>query len=206
MVLDTERVKQSRDASPRSSRDLIGVSIEVSIDEKFRILRELLPDLKRVGVLTYDPALRPHVAAIERACAERKLEFVHAKLAALSELPSKLEQLLGQVDLVWSVPDTQVFQPELARHIIGQCAARNVPLVGLSAVFVKAGATLSFERDYQELGQLLARRCLSEGSSGDPYFTIASPERTVVYVNQRSFNSLGLSSDLQLPQVNVVKY
>jgi putative ABC transport system substrate-binding protein len=208
MVVGPERIKELRETSPIKERDLTGISIEVPIDEQLAIVVQLMPRLKRVGLITQDPALRENVVAIRLACEKNKLELVHTELSETSELPEKLDLLLGQVDLLWSIPDSNVCQPQLAQHIIGQSAARGVPLLGLSATFVKAGATFSFERDYREIGQLLAQHYLRRGepSDVDSNWLVKSPQGVVLSVNQRSFEALGLSMKDAGAKVQVAKY
>lgn len=206
MVVRPRRLKSLRKASPYESRPLRGVSIEVPVEDKLTILLEFLPTLKRIGVLTRDRALRAEVETVRRACTRRDLQLVHTELSEMSELPRELDRLLSQVDLVWSMPDAEIFQPQLARHIIGKCASRNVPLVGLSSVFVRAGATLSFERDYHEVGALAARECFRPSSDTNDDMTVISPETIVVAINQRSSAVVGLTTDRRIPHVRVQKY
>lgn len=208
LVLAPERLRAFRETSPVKFRKLVGVAIEVSYDEQLKALVRLMPALKRIGVLTQTPELRADVKVLRAACGRRKIHLVHAELSSSSELPAKLGKLLSQTNLIWSLPDPRVYQPQFARYIIGQCVRRNIPLLGLSSAFVKAGATLSFERDYREIGKLLARRALlvvsDPNSSVD--WVLESPERMVLSVNQRSFQALNLKIDLDIPKVSIVRH
>ena len=205
MVVEPERMESYRGDSPVKQRPLVGVSVEVPWEEQVSVVAKMIPTVKRVGVMTQDPALREEVGRLRQACEKHQLELAHVELAAISDLPNKLNELLGEVHLLWTVPDAQVLQPQLAQYMIGQCAARRVPLLGLSSTFVRAGATLSLERDYQEVGELLAQRCL-EVREGAAKLTVHSPRRIVVSVNQRAFQTLGLQIELQLPNVTVSRY
>jgi ABC-type uncharacterized transport system substrate-binding protein len=208
MIVDPQRLREARDHSTVSARTLHGVSIDVSADEQVAILKKMLPSVRRIGVLTHDASLRDAVAAVRAACEKHGIQLVHAEIAGISELPPKFDQLLGQVDLIWSLPDPNIFQPQLARHIIGQCAARGIPLIGLSASFVKAGATISFERDYHEIGRLLARQSLRGPSEPAPAknWTIEHPTQIVVSINLRSFEALNLKSSIEDSRVRIAKY
>ena len=207
MVVGPDRLKPMREQSSMKSRQMIGVSIEVPVADQLGVLRQLIPNVRRIGILTQDPAVRAEVAALRRACEERTLQLVHTELASSEDLPNKLDQLLWQVDLLWSVADSNVMQPQFARHIIGQCASRGIPLVGLSATFVKAGAALSFERDYREIGQMLARRCLHDVASTEASedWWVESPPRMILSVNQRVFDQ-SEPPRIEGYQVQVAKY
>jgi len=208
MIVDPQRLRETRDESAVSTRKLHGVSIDVSAEEQVAILKKMLPTVRRIGVMTQDTSLRDTVAAVRQACEKHGLQLVHAEIAGISELPAKFEQLLGEVDMVWSLPDPNIFQPQLARHIIGQCAARGIPLLGLSASFVKAGATISFERDYHEIGRMLARQCLHDSAGPGPVATwkVEVPSQIVVSINLRSFDALNLKSSIEDYRVRIAKY
>jgi hypothetical protein len=208
MVVAPDRIKQMRDASPDSARQVTAVSIEVPIDDELDIAKQVFPKLRTIGLLTQDSELRDAVGRLRQACQARQVQLIHVELADASELPEKLDPLLDRIDLLWSLPDANIFRPQLARHIIGRCAARGVPLVGLSATFVKAGACISFERNYHEIGALLARNCLrgmSASASSDSW-SIESPPTVVLSINQESMNSLGFSVDQVGPEVQINRY
>ena len=208
MVVQPERMKDASEQSPVRSRKVTAVSIDVPVQEQVKVLLSVMPRLKRVGVVTCDHGLRESVAELRRVCESNHLQLIHVELSSVSELPSKLTQLLAQIDLLWSMPDAEVFQPELARHIIRQCTERSVPLLGLSSTFVKTGATISFERDYSEVGRLLARSALERLAQTDsgPLWQLESPQRIIVIINQRSSETLGLKKEINLPQVSVTLY
>jgi hypothetical protein len=206
LVVGPERLTAARKPPPSANGRLIGVSIEVPDEKQLEILLRVFPNLKRIGVVTHDRSLDERVAHLQNLCAKHQLTLVHKRLASMTELPAKLGELFGQADLLWSLPDSEVFQPQLARYVIVQCAERNTPLVGLSATFVKSGATISFDPDYQEVGRLLARQCLTRAGDSPTDLPVASPQRIVVSINQRAFDALKLTKDFQATNATVVKY
>jgi putative ABC transport system substrate-binding protein len=206
MVVAPERMEGFAKLLSTRSRKLSGVSIEICPQRQLKLLLTVMPNVKRIGVLTQAVPLREQVSKLDSICEERGLDLIHIEVSALSELPSKLSDLLNQVDLIWSLPDPAIFQSESAQHIISQCAERKVPLLGLSTNFVKAGATISFDPDYQEVGQLLARQCLIPVDEHSANLTMAAPRTIVVSINERSFRALGLKSELDLPGVRISRF
>jgi putative ABC transport system substrate-binding protein len=69
----------------------------------------------------------------------------------------------------------------------------KLPFMGLSPAFVKAGALLALAIDYQEVGTQcggLAARILSgESPSALP---ITTPQKTILHVNLKTAETLGL--------------
>ena len=206
MVVGPRRIAESNKTQAAKHGRLTCVSIEVPEERQLDILLQLFPNLKRVGVLTHDATLQDKVNRLGELCEKRQLQLVHKQLSSLTELPTKLNELFGQADLIWSLPDPEVFQPQLAQHIIVRCSERNIPLLGLSATFVKSGATISFDPDYQEVGRLLARQCLSRTKESGADLLITSPQRIVVSINQRAFTALNLTPDIKSSDVTVAKY
>src|SRR5262245_3726155 len=160
MVVAPERLQGFAKMLSTKPRSLSGGSIEVAPEKQLDMLLAMMPGISRIGVVTSSTAFRDNVAKLQRLCAARNVELIHLEVPALADIPVKLKGLLTQVQLMWSLPDPRVYQSELAQYIIAQCADRQVPLVGLSANFVKSGATISFDPDYHEIGQLLAKQCL----------------------------------------------
>jgi putative ABC transport system substrate-binding protein len=206
MVVAPQRLEGFAKLLSTKSRRLAGISIEVDPEKQLDLLLTVMPGLKRIGVLTNSVALRPNVSKLAGICEKRGLELNHVELPVLSELPAKLSDLLGRVELVWSLPDPAIFHSESAQHIITQCSERKVPLVGLSATFVKSGATISFDPDYHEVGQLLANQCLIRAAGQAGSLTVASPQTIVVSINERSFRALSLKAELVDSAVRLQRY
>jgi ABC-type uncharacterized transport system substrate-binding protein len=206
MVVAPERLEGFAKLLSTKNRVLTGVSIEIAPEKQLELLLAIMPNLKRIGVLTHTAALRENVSKLTGLCETKGLQTIHVEVSALAELPAKLSELLAHVDLVWSLPDPAVFQSELAQHIIAQCAERRVPLLGLSATFVKSGATISFDPDYAEVGQLLAKQCLVASDKQSTSLTIVSTQTIVVSINERSFRALNLTAELDSPRVRIIRF
>jgi ABC-type uncharacterized transport system substrate-binding protein len=206
MVVAPERLDGLAKMLSTKKRAMCGVSIEIPEERQLDVVQKLMPQLKRIGMISTAVAMRDSVARMRSVCERRSIELIHVELASLAELPAKLTDLLGQVDLLWSLPDPEVFQPPLAQHIISECAQKNVALLGLSATFVRAGATLSFDPDYREVGKLLAQQCSRAKANPRHDVPVEHPKRIVLSINVRSFESLNLVSEFEMANVVVSKY
>ena len=129
-----------------------GAAMDVPIAVQFQRMKEVIPGLKRVGVL-YNPKLTGEVVQSARAAAQASgLELVEIPVASEAEVIREMGTLKGRVDALWSVADSTVFTPRSVDTILLLTLRDGIPFVGLSPSFVKAGALLSFSCDYEDVG------------------------------------------------------
>jgi putative ABC transport system substrate-binding protein len=205
LVVAPERLDGFARLLSTRSRKLIGVSIEIPPDKQLELLLRIVPDLRRIGVLTNGIALRSSVAKLKELCDRSGIQLAHAEVPNLSDFPARLQEILDDVDLVWSLPDPGVCQSEVSQRIITLCAERKVPLLGISSTFVKSGAAISFDPDYHEVGQLLARQCRMADELPDG-LTIVAPQTIVVSINDRLSQVLKLATELDMPEVRISRF
>ena len=151
-----DSLEEMRGAHP----NLTGASMEIPLGFQFRKVKEVLPHVRRVGVL-YNPTLTgPLVADAARSAAEMDLELVPIAIESEKEILEVGEGLPEQVDVLWSVADSTVFSPQGLKQILLATLRGRIPFVGLSPSFVKAGALLAFSVDYEDVGRQSAEQAL----------------------------------------------
>ena len=67
-------------------------------------------------------------------------------------LPEALDEITRTADVLWGIPDSLVMTPQTAEPILLSTLKSKIPLVGLSASWVKAGALYALDRDYVDIG------------------------------------------------------
>jgi putative ABC transport system substrate-binding protein len=145
-----------REARP----NLTGASMEIPIRTQFDKMIEVLPTIKRIGVL-YNPAVSgPLVEEASRVAADLGLELVPLAVTSETDVIEKTRTLAAEVDILWSVADSTVFSHQGLRHILLETLRNRVPFVGLSPSFVKAGALLAISTDYRDLGRQAGEQSL----------------------------------------------
>ncbi len=133
--------------------NVAGASMEIPMATQFSKIREILPGAKRVGVL-YDPAVSGHlVEAAKKVASSMNLELLTLPVSSEKDVVTRMEEVEGRVDILWSVADPTVFTPQGLRHILLSTLRSRIPFVGLSPSFVKAGALLALSCDYQDVGR-----------------------------------------------------
>lgn len=173
--------------------DIYGVTIDVPPAAQFRSIRQALPDVRRIGVL-YNPAQNQKVID-EAAKSARMLDFrlVPAHVRSITEIPSALRELEGKIDLLWSLYDQTVYSPETTKYILLHCLRNNIPFVGFSPQFAKAGALMAFYPDYRSVGYQSGVLAAGILSGQDVPKRIVNPQRMRIAINKKVARCMALS-------------
>lgn len=180
-------------ATPARAGAAISVPLEIPADVRAAWIRRLLPAARTVGIL-YDPARN------EARAAESARALTHAGLAVASEavpdpaaLPVALQRMQNHVDVLHALPDPMVYTREHARALLLFSFRQQIPLVGPTEAWVKAGALFAVDWDYADLGRYCAALALRKlsGAKGP----LPAPPHTRVVANARSAEQLHVRWD-----------
>jgi ABC-type uncharacterized transport system substrate-binding protein len=152
--------------------------------------------VSKVGMLVGAES-KGHLPALEKAARERGFELVTSPVAQ-DGLFAALQAVLPEVEVLLALPDPAVFNSQTAANILTAAYRRQVPLVGFSPAYVKAGALLAL---YSTPAQVGARggEVLRQALSGRGLPPPQWPREFTVSVNQDVARSLGFALDeLQL--------
>lgn len=181
-----------------SGNNLTGASMDIPSKKQFEILKTVMPNMKSIGVL-FNP--QETGALIEEAAASANavgLKFVKKSVNTESDVPRALEEIGKDVDCLWSVSDSVVFNSFKSIQFTILFTLRNkIPFIGLSSAFVKSGALVAISCDIEDNGYQageLAARVLSGEKPGA--ITVATPRKTYLSLNTRIADQIGV----KLPQ------
>jgi len=164
-----------------------GVFLQFPVETELEWLARLLPGQRRVGVLYHSPEAKSRVAQAERLAAAVNLNIEAYQVDAPQEIPDALESLANRADVLWGITDPLIYNPETAKSLLIFSFRHQIPLVGQSAPWVKAGALYALDRDYLDIGvqcALLAEKIL-EGKTANSLQPV--PPRKVRYsLNRRT--------------------
>ena len=76
------------------------------------------------------------------------------------DFPAALDEILKDSDCFVMLADPNIYLPKTTEYLLLQGLQRKVPVVGLSSSYTKAGALLSFDCDYDDLGKQTAELAL----------------------------------------------
>lgn len=133
--------------------NVTGVLMDVPVRVKLNKVRKILPDAKRVGII-YSPESNHIYTEVSQVCKDIGIQLVAKKINSEKDLPSALADIFWQIDFLLMIPDTKIyFQPESVKYILNESLSKKLPVVGLSSFYTKAGALISFDCDYEDLGK-----------------------------------------------------
>lgn len=182
-------------AVPAKPGGPISVPLEIPADTQAAWIQRLLPKVRSVGIL-YDPAQNESRAAETAEAMKRVgLGVVIESVPNPPALPVALQRLQNNVDVLHALADTTVYSREHARALLLFSFRQQIPLVGPTESWVKAGALFALDWDYADLGRYcgaLALRQVAGGRTAPP-----PPPRTRVVANVRSAEQLRVHWDEQ---------
>ncbi|HEY7480679.1 MAG TPA: ABC transporter substrate-binding protein, partial [Gemmatimonadales bacterium] len=144
MILSADELEGSLNAT--------GVFLQFPIQTELEWLARLFPSLRRVGVIYHSVDSKNRVARAERLAPESNLTIQAFHIDGPQELPDALKSLADRADVLWGVTDPVVFNPETARSLLVFSFRHQIPLIGHSTPWVKAGALYALDRDYGDIG------------------------------------------------------
>lgn len=173
--------------------NLTGVSLDISPEAQFRKLKEILPEVRRVGII-YNAKEGDWIRSIEEAARKSGLSLVAKPVNAESDVPGKLSEVTKEADCLWAQVDPLIYNTQSSQHILLTLLRDKMPFMVFSAQYVKAGALLALECDYHDIGRQAARiavRVLNGENAGS--IPVVFPERTNLMVNQRTAQLIGIN-------------
>lgn len=188
MVLDPE----AQGINPAQARvPMTGISMQIPFKEQFSELRKVLPGVKRVGAV-YDIRNQKTIDRAQREAARQGLEMVAVSVRDRREVPEAFRKLTGEVDALWSFPDTTVYSREAAQFILLFSFRNRLPLMGFSRGYVRAGALFGLYADYADVGRQLADVAHDIiGGRSPREIPIRPPRRHSMALNLRVSEALG---------------
>ncbi|MDK9713530.1 MAG: hypothetical protein OEL86_05380 [Sulfuritalea sp.] len=191
LVILVPRLAFERIADPArvQSGTVSAVYLDQPRGRQLDLIRLALPAVRSVGILVSGES-RGHSAGLEKAAKERDMQLV-TSLVGPSGLFVALQAVLADAEVLLALPDPVVFNSQTAANILMAAYRRQVPLIGFSPAYVKAGALLALYSTPTQVGVRggeILRQALAGKSLPPPQW----PREFVVGVNQDVARSLDL--------------
>ncbi len=178
--------------------NVTGVSDAPPIAQQLRLIREILPNLKKLGFI-YNPSLDSSKATLEWINEQGKplgIEVVESPAPTANEVVPAARKLVGKVDAIFVPNDTTVVASIEAIVKIGE-ETKTAIFTGETRG-VERGGIASVGLNYTEVGRLaghMVAEVLSGKKPGDIDALIAYQKlpNLDVYVNKRSALAMGVA-------------
>ena len=159
LVLQVSRVQAAQRLQDRQPAQLTLLWSDPPPQRQLRLLRQLLPQARRIGVL-YGAASRFLVDELRPLAAAEGLEL-HAGEWPDTDDSRPLHHLLDDSDVLLGLDDPALFNPQTIKTVLLASYGRKQALIGPTAAFIRAGSLSSSYSDSQDwlatLDRLLAQ-------------------------------------------------
>jgi len=174
------------------SGSVSAVFLDQPAARQLELIRLALPAARGIGILVGAES-RSHATALEKAARERGMQITLEPVGP-GGLFQALQSLLADVEVLLALPDSAVFNSQTAANILTATYRRQVPLVGFSPAYVKAGALFALYSTPAQIGARggeVLRQALATRSLPPPQW----PRQYTVAVNRDVARSLGFVLD-----------
>lgn len=188
-------VNAARTLGVRSKPGACGVSMDVSLREFFKSLKDLSPGATRVYAF-YSTDEGEYLAQEgDHLDLRYGLDFHRVRLSDRDALGSALADVRGKADAIYLVPDA-LYDSESFQVLSEFCKANGIVLMTSFSSLMQAGATFSVRPDYTRIGSMtgeMVRRVLSGQSCTESGAFVVFPEQTFFSVNESYARDSGLT-------------
>jgi len=144
-----------------------GVPFSVPPRRWVEVTERCLPRARRIGVV-FSPGETGGFVREARALSRvQGMQIVGTGARSAREVRARLEELRGQIDVLWMLPDLRVLTPQTAEAMLRFSMEERVPVVTFAEKYLRRGAMIALVPDYRRMGEAaaaLAERLLRGGS------------------------------------------
>lgn len=179
-----------------SGTNVTGVADVLELDKQMALLKRVVPDAKRVGMV-YNPGEANSVVVVNRlkeVLADMDMTLVEAAAPRSVDVGSAARSLVGKVDAIYTNTDNNVVSAYEALVKVGNDT--KTPLIASDTDSVKRGAIAALGIDYRDLGQQTGRmvvRILQGEAPGD--IKPETSDKLSLFINPQAAAKQGVSLD-----------
>lgn len=175
--------------------EVTGTSDKLPVEEQLKMIREMLPDAKKIGIM-YTTSEANSVSAIEEYKSLVKkydFELVEKGITTTADVSLAADDLLSKVDCITNLTDNTVVAS--LPTILDKANEKKIPVFGSEIEQVKVGCLAAEGIDYialgKQTGKMAAKVLKGEAKASEQNFeTITEPG---FYVNNKVAENLGIT-------------
>lgn len=172
---------------------ITGTSDQAPIDKQVDLLKQALPQAKKVGIL-YTSSERNsevQVKEAEKVLKKAGYEIVKKGISSSNDVQDAATSLMKTSDALFVPTDNTVAS---TMTMLGQLSLDNkVPVIGGSTDMVDAGGLLTYGTNYTELGKQVGKQALKVLKGQKPAtIPVEYPKKLELHVNQKQAEALGI--------------
>ncbi|MGF6906294.1 ABC transporter substrate-binding protein [Fusobacterium sp. PH5-44] len=173
-------------------KNVTGVSDRTPIEKQILLVKELLPNAKKIGTLynTSEKNSSDTTEELKKLGKEKGYEVIATGITNINEISSALDILLNKIDVLYTSTDNMIASSYPL--IVEKCKKKNIPIIGATKSFVDQGALASeaiseYEVGYQT-GEMIIKYLNGEKVENIPYEIVKKSERLINNEVAKKFN------------------
>lgn len=186
------------DSNEAPGKNVTGTSDLTPVKEQIQLLKQLIPDAKKVGILYNAGEANSRIQAelAKSSCEAEGLAAETYTVSSSNEIQSVVDSMVGSVDVIYAPTDNMIAAGMTTVSMVA--TEHNIPIICGEAGMVEAGGLATYGIDYYQLGYLTGQQAvkiLKDGS--DPasmpieYLAIDKCELTI---NEENAKALGIDT------------
>jgi putative ABC transport system substrate-binding protein len=175
--------------------EVTGTSDKLAIDAQLNMIREFMPDAKKIGII-YSTSETNSVSAIEeykQLAPNYGFEIVESGISQSSDIPLAAADIVSKVDCISNLTDNTVV--ESLQTLLDAANNANIPVFGSEIEQVKNGCVASEGIDYVALGKqtgaMAAKVLKGEAKASELNYETISEYK--LYINNDVLANFGLT-------------
>ena len=177
--------------------NITGSSDILPVKEQLKMIREMMPDAKKIGIL-YTTSEANSCSTIEeyKELADKyDFEIVDTGINTSADIEIAASDLVSKVDCLCNLTDNTVVNA--LQTVLDKANGAKIPVFGSEIEQVKSGCVASMGIDYYQLGietgKMAAKILKGEEKASDTPFITAS--KAELYVNTAAADKIGMTLD-----------
>ena len=165
------------------------------VDEQLKMIRKMLPDAKKIGIL-YTTSEANSVSTIKeykKVSDKYGFEIVDTGINTLADVDMAAADLVGKVDCICNLTDNTVVQA--LQTVIEKANSKKIPVFGSEIEQVKIGCLAAEGIDYislgKDTGKMAAKILKGEAKAEDMEYQLLTESN--LYVNEKVAENLGIT-------------
>ncbi len=173
--------------------NFIGASMNVLPESQFKLLKEVLPWVQKVGVIYDSKKTGDTITTALPSAKKYDLELIRKDVFSPKEVPLAINRMIKKIDVLWLIADTTVISYQSLQYILKIALKAKVPVIAQANYVVEMGALIGLECNYKDIGmqsgELVCK--ILEGEKPVNLQTTV-PRKTLLLINLKVARALGL--------------
>ena len=177
--------------------NITGSSDVLPVEEQLKMIRAMLPDAKKIGILytTSEANSCSTIDEYKALAGDYDFEIVDSGINTAADIDMAAADIVSKVDCLCNLTDNTVVNA--LQTVLDKANTAGIPVFGSEIEQVKAGCVASMGIDYYQLGMetgvMAAKILKGETTAEDTAFISAS--QAELYVNTAAADKVGLKLD-----------